>query len=194
MRRDRPDLRERREAYVDLVVEEMIPAAAEQGIAEFGDVFCEEGVFTVEESRRILLATRERGMKLRIHADELVWTGGTELAVELGARSADHLGFVSEAGMEALASSSCVATLLPVATFYLRLGHYPPARALIEAGAPVALAGVVDEPHHDAAASRPRHDDALHVDALFGEAVQEHLALPVLRRLPDVAGLHAEAG
>jgi imidazolonepropionase len=134
------DYRDRREAYVDLVVEEMVPAAAEQGIAEFGDVFCEEGVFTVEESRRILLATLEHGMKLRIHADELVWTGGTELAVELGARSADHLGFVSEAAMEALAASSCVATLLPVATFYLRLGHYAPARALIEAGAPVALA------------------------------------------------------
>ena len=68
-------------------------------------------------------------MKLRIHADELVWTGGAELAAELGARSADHLGFVSEAGMEALAAASCVATLLPAATFYLRLGHYAPARA-----------------------------------------------------------------
>ncbi len=138
------DYRDRRAAYVDLVVEEMIPAVAEQGIAEFGDVFCEEGVFTVEESRRILLATRDHGMKLRIHADELVWTGGTELAVELGARSADHLGFVSEAGVQALAASSCVATLLPAATFYLRLGHYAPARALIDAGAPVALASDIN--------------------------------------------------
>ena len=138
------DYRDRRADYVDLVVEEMIPAVAEQGIAEFGDVFCEEGVFTVDESRRILLATREHGMKLRVHADELVWTGGAELAAELGARSADHLGFVSEAGMKALASSSCAATLLPAATFYLRLGHYAPARALIEAGAPVALASDVN--------------------------------------------------
>ena len=138
------DYRDRRAAYVDLVVEEMIPAVAEQGIAEFGDVFCEEGVFTVEESRRILLATRKHGMKLRIHADELVWTGGTELAVELGARSADHLGFVSEAGVQALAASSCVATLLPAATFYLRLGHYAPARALLDAGAPVALASDIN--------------------------------------------------
>ena len=136
--------RSRRADYVELVVQEMIPAVAQQGIAEFGDVFCEEGVFTVEESRRILLATREHGMKLRIHADELVWTGGTELAVELGARSADHLGFVSEAGMRGLAVSSCVATLLPAATFYLRLGHYAPARSLIEAGAPVALASDVN--------------------------------------------------
>jgi imidazolonepropionase len=138
------DSRDRRGEYVDLVVERMIPAVAERKLAEFGDVFCEEGVFTVEESRRILLATREHGMKLRIHADELVWTGGAELAAELGAHSADHLGFVSEAGMAALAAASCVATLLPAATFYLRLGHYAPARALVEAGVPVALASDVN--------------------------------------------------
>jgi imidazolonepropionase len=138
------DYRDRREEYVDLVVDEMIPAVAESGLAEFGDVFCEEGVFTVEESRRILLATREHGMKLRIHADELVWTGGAELAAELGARSADHLGFVSPAGMAALADASCVATLLPSATFYLCLGHYAPARALIESDVPVALASDVN--------------------------------------------------
>jgi len=138
------DYRDRRSEYVALVVEQMIPAVGEQGLAEFGDVFCEEGVFTVGESRLILLATREHGMKLRIHADELVWTGGAELAADLGARSADHLGFVSEAGMEALAAASCVATLLPSATFYLRLGHYAPARSLIEAGTPVALASDVN--------------------------------------------------
>ena len=138
------DYRDRRGAYVDLVVDEMIPAVAQTGLAEFADVFCEEGVFTVEESRRILLASRENGMKLRIHADELVWPGGAELAGELGARSADHLGFVSEAGMDALAAASCVATLLPAATFYLRLGRYAPARALIEAGVPVALASDVN--------------------------------------------------
>ena len=138
------DYRARRSEYVDLVVEEMVPAVAEQGLAEFGDVFCEEGVFTVEESRRILTAAREHGMKLRIHADELVWTGGAELAAELGARSADHLGFISEAGMEALAAASCVATLLPSATFYLRLGHYAPARSIVESGAPVALASDIN--------------------------------------------------
>jgi imidazolonepropionase len=138
------DYRDRRGEYVDLVIEQMIPAVAERGLAEFADVFCEEGVFTVEESRRILLAAREHGMKLRVHADELVWTGGAELAAELRARSADHLGFVSEAGMAALAAASCVATLLPAATFYLRLGHYAPARALVEAGVPVALASDVN--------------------------------------------------
>jgi imidazolonepropionase len=138
------DYRDRRGEYIDLVVGEMIPAVAERELAEFGDVFCEEGVFTVEESRRILIATREHGMKLRIHADELVWTGGAELAAELGARSADHLGFVSQTGMAALADASCVATLLPSATFYLRLGHYAPARALIESEVPVALASDVN--------------------------------------------------
>ena len=135
-----PEHREDRGRYVDLLVGEMIPAVAEHGLAEFADVFCEEGVFTVEESRRILLAARARGLKLRIHADELATTGGAELAGELRARSADHLVYVSEKGMQALAAASCVATLLPAAAFYLRLGRFAPARALIDAGAPVALA------------------------------------------------------
>jgi imidazolonepropionase len=135
-----PEHRENRGGYVDLLIEEMIPAVAERSLAEFADVFCEEGVFTVEESRRILLAARDRGLKLRIHADELASTGGAELAGELRARSADHLVYVSEKGMGALAASSCVATLLPTAAFYLRLGRFAPARALIDAGAPVALA------------------------------------------------------
>ena len=126
--------------YVDLLVAEMIPAVAERRLAAFCDVFCEDGVFTTTESRRILEAARARGMKLRLHADELASTGGAELAAELGARSADHLVHVSGPGMEALAAASCVATLLPAAAFYLRLGRFAPARALIEAGAPIALA------------------------------------------------------
>jgi imidazolonepropionase len=133
-----------RARYVDLLVHEMIPAVAERRLAVFADVFCEEGVFTVEESRSILLAAREHGLKLRIHADELATTGGAELAAELGARSADHLVFVSERGMSALAEASCVATLLPAAAFYLRLGRFAPARGLIAAGAPVALASDVN--------------------------------------------------
>ncbi|HEX9189377.1 MAG TPA: imidazolonepropionase, partial [Vicinamibacteria bacterium] len=133
-----------RSRYVDLLVADMIPAVAERGLAVFADVFCEQGVFTVEESRRILLAARRRGMKLRIHADELATTGGAELAGELRARSADHLVFVSEAGTRALAEASCVATILPSAAFYLRLGRLAPARALVEAGAPLALASDVN--------------------------------------------------
>ena len=136
--------RPHRARYVDLLVNEMIPAVAERGLAEFCDVFCEEGVFTVEESRRVLGAARQRGMKLRLHADELADTGGAELAAELGARSADHLVHVSPAGMKALAAASCAATLLPAAAFYLRLGRFAPARALVEAGAPVALASDVN--------------------------------------------------
>jgi imidazolonepropionase len=126
--------------YLDLVVNEMLPEVARRGLASFCDVFCEAGVFSVEESRRILSAARGLGLQLRIHADELAWTGGAELAAELGARSADHLLCVSEAGVRALAASGCVATLLPSAAFYLRLGRFAPARALIESGVPVALA------------------------------------------------------
>jgi imidazolonepropionase len=135
-----PEHRSDRERYLRLLVEEMIPAVAERGLAVFADVFCEHGVFTVPESRRILLAARERGMKLRIHADELDATGGAELGAELGARSADHLIHVSPAGMRALAAAGTVATLLPIAAFYLRLGRFAPARALVEAGVPIALA------------------------------------------------------
>jgi imidazolonepropionase len=135
-----PEHRERRERYVEILVSEMIPEVARRGLATYADVFCEEGVFTVAESRRILEAARASGLALRIHADELGWTGGAELAGTLGARSADHLLFVSEAGMSALAASRCAATLLPSAAFYLRLGRYAPARALVKAGVPVALA------------------------------------------------------
>jgi imidazolonepropionase len=139
-----PEHRGDRARYVEILVGEMIPAVAERGLAAFADVFCERGVFTVEESRRILLAAREREMKLRIHADELAWTGGAELAGELRARSADHLAFVSAGGVKALADGACVATLLPAAAFYLRLGRFAPARALIAAGVPVALASDVN--------------------------------------------------
>jgi imidazolonepropionase len=133
-----------RERYLDLLVGEMLPAVAESGLAEFCDVFCEAGVFSVAESRRLLEAARMRGFKLRVHADELQHTGGAELAGELRASSADHLVFVSEPGMRALADASCVAVLLPSAAFYLRLPRYAPARALVAAGAPVALASDVN--------------------------------------------------
>jgi imidazolonepropionase len=139
-----PEHRATRDRYVGLLIEEMIPAVAERGLAVFADVFCERGVFSVDESRRILLAARARGLKLRIHADELAATGGAELAGELGARSADHLVHVSPAGMRALAVSGCVATLLPSAAFYLRLGRFAPARELIAAGAAIALASDVN--------------------------------------------------
>jgi imidazolonepropionase len=139
-----PEHRHDRERYVDILVAEMIPEVAVRGLAVFADVFCERGVFSVAESRRILLRARERGLKLRLHADELASTGGAELAAELGARSADHLVHVTEAGMAALAEACCTATLLPTAAFYLRLGRFAPARALVAAGAPIALASDVN--------------------------------------------------
>jgi len=134
-----PEHRGDRGRYLDLLIEEMIPEVARLRLAVFCDVFCEEGVFTVAESRRVLAAGREHGMKLRLHADELAWTGGAELAAEMGARSADHLLFVSDQGARAMAEAGCAATLLPTAAFYLRLGRFAPARSLIEAGVPVAL-------------------------------------------------------
>ncbi|MDQ3388076.1 MAG: imidazolonepropionase [Gemmatimonadota bacterium] len=135
-----PEFRERREAYVDLLVEEMIPAVAEAGLARFCDVFMEPGVFDSAQSERILRAGIARGLRPKIHADELEGSGGAELAVELGAASADHLGDVSEAGVRSLAGSSTVATLLPATLFFLGRPRFAPARALLDAGATVALA------------------------------------------------------
>ncbi len=128
------------EKYVHIVMEEMLPAVTEKGLAEYCDVFCEEGVFSVEQSRRILKAAREKGLKLKMHADEIVPLGGAELAAELGAVSADHLLVVSDTGIKRMAEAGVIAVLLPGTTFYLREDHYAPARKMIEAGVPVALA------------------------------------------------------
>ncbi|HEY7283945.1 MAG TPA: imidazolonepropionase [Vicinamibacterales bacterium] len=134
------EYRTRRQAYVDLVIKEMIPAVAREGLAEWCDVFCEEGVFTPEESLAILDAARAAGLKLRIHADELAGSGGALVAAACGARSADHLIFVGDAGIDAMARAGVVATLLPVASFFLKLGRFAPARRMIERGVAVALA------------------------------------------------------
>jgi imidazolonepropionase len=135
-----PEFRDRRERYVDLVCREIVPAVAAGRLARFCDVFCERGVFSVEESRRILAAGREHGLAPRLHADEFVDSGGAELAAEVGAFSADHLMAVSERGIEALAASRAVAVLLPGTSFFLRSKVWAPARRLIAAGVPVALA------------------------------------------------------
>jgi imidazolonepropionase len=134
------EYRTRRQAYVDLIINGMIPAVARDRLAEWCDVFCEEGVFTPEESRAILDAARAAGMKLRIHADELAESGGALVAAACGARSADHLIFVGDDGIDAMARAGVVATLLPVASFYLKLGRFAPARRMIERGVAVALA------------------------------------------------------
>jgi imidazolonepropionase len=139
--RSRPD---GTEAYVRSVIEEQLPGIAAQGRARFCDVFCEEGAFTADQSRRILLAAFGLGLLPRLHADELVPSGGAELAAEIGAVSADHLAAPSEAGLAALAEAAAdgravVATLLPATTWFLMKDHHAPARRFIELGIPVAI-------------------------------------------------------
>ena len=133
-----PEYRGRQAEYVRLVIDEMIPQAA--GRAEWCDVFCDRGFFTPEESIAILEAGRSAGLKPRIHADELAASGGAAVAARVGARSADHLVQVTPQGIAALAGAGVVATLLPAAAFYLKLGRFAPARDLIAADVPVAIA------------------------------------------------------
>lgn len=135
-----PEFRSRRAEYVRLVVEEMLPAVAQEQLARCCDVFCEPGVFTVPEARAVLTAARRHGLALKLHADELEGSGGAELAVELGALSADHLAGISDPGIRALAASDTVAVLLPATMSFLGKPRQAPARRLIEAGAAVALA------------------------------------------------------
>ena len=135
-----PDYRDQRADYVRLVCEEMIPAVARERLAVACDVFCEPGVFDVQEARAILAAARRHGLAAKLHADEFAESGGAELAAELGALSADHLGAVSEAGILALAASDTVAVLLPATALFLGRRAAAPARRLVEAGAALALA------------------------------------------------------
>lgn len=127
-------------SYVKLLLDDMLPAVAAQRLARFADVFCEPGVFSIDQARIILEASRRAGLAAKLHADELEPSGGAELAAELGAVSADHLAAVSDAGITALAGSQTVATLLPGTMLFLGRSRQAPARALIEAGAAVALA------------------------------------------------------
>jgi imidazolonepropionase len=126
-------------AFIRLLCDDMLPEVARCGLAEFCDVFCETGVFSLEESERILRRATGLGLKLKLHADELTPLGGASLAATLGAVSADHLLCITEAGIDALAASRTVATLLPGTAFFLRMASAP-ARKLIERGVTVALA------------------------------------------------------
>jgi len=134
-----PEMRDRRDAYVDLVVNDMIPITARGELATCCDVFVERGAFSVDEARRILRAARDAGLALKLHADQLSDGGGAALAAEVGAISADHLEHASDAGIAAMAQAGVVAVSLPLATMYL--GQSPmPARRFIAAGVPVAVA------------------------------------------------------
>lgn len=130
----------RTDAYVDLVVDEMLPQVAEQHIARFCDVFVEEGVFTFEQGERILMAAKKLGFELRMHADEIVNTQGAQLAAKVGCLSADHLLKVSDEGMQAMAEAGTIATLLPTVPVTLMKPEWAPAKALLDAHVPVAVA------------------------------------------------------
>ena len=129
-----------RDDYVREVTEEMIPRVAQEGLAEYCDVFCENVAFTLTETEKILEAGKRHGLKPRLHADQISSGGGAELAARLGAASADHLEFISSGGIEAMARAGVTAILVPGAGFFLRSEHLPPARRLVQAGVAVALA------------------------------------------------------
>ena len=133
------EFRERREGYIKLVINEMIPAVALQGLARFADVFCEEHVFKAEESKRILRAAKAAGLQPKIHADQLTASGGAEVAIAVGAVSADHLENTPPALFEDLRRTGVVPVLLPGADFFIRATKYADARAMIAAGLPIAI-------------------------------------------------------
>jgi imidazolonepropionase len=134
------EFRGNKRGYVRSVIQEQIPGVSHTGLAAFCDVFCEKGVFTVAESRQILKAGMAHGLRPKLHAEEFARTGGAMLAAELGAVSADHLLHASSGDIRALRDAGVVAVLLPGTSFSLGLGRYAPARAMIDAGLPVALA------------------------------------------------------
>ncbi len=133
------EYRDRRQEYVDLLCDELIPAVASEQLARFCDIFIEEGAFTLAEAEKILAKARETGLELKVHADQLSNGGGASLAARLGAVSAEHLEYIDDAGIAALADSGTVAVSLPLASLYLR-ERYLPARAMLEAGVRVAVA------------------------------------------------------
>ncbi|MEK6286148.1 MAG: imidazolonepropionase [Acidobacteriota bacterium] len=134
------EYRSAREDYIRLVIDEMLPRVAAEGLARYADVFCESHVFNVDESRRVLVRAKELGLGVRLHAEQLSLSGGARLAAELGAATADHLEWIDDAGIAALARAGVIAVLVPGAVFNLGLTRYARARAMIEAGIAVALA------------------------------------------------------
>jgi len=135
-----PELRQNPEAYVDLVITRMIPAVAQRKLARFCDVFCETGVFSVEQAERIFRAARTAGLEARVHADELTDLGGAAMAARMKARTADHLLYASDDGIRSMAQAGVIAVLLPGTAYFLHMQRYARAGDMIAAGVPVALA------------------------------------------------------
>lgn len=134
-----PEFQGRQDRFVEHIVQEMIPAVAEQGYAEFSDVFCEQGAFSCEQSRRILEASRSAGLKLKIHAEEFSYQGGARMAAELGAVSADHLQYLPQSDFAVLASAGTIPVMTAGTSFFLGMEQFAPARGLIAADLPLAL-------------------------------------------------------
>jgi len=133
------EYRSNRAAYIELIINEMIPKVREAGLAEFCDIFCESHVFVVDEARQILTAAKEAGLGLKIHADQLTRSGGSALAAELEATSADHLEHSTESDWRRMIENRVVAVLLPGAVFFLSKDHYAPARQMMDMGLPIAV-------------------------------------------------------
>ena len=134
------EYKDRRDEYIELIIDGMIPEVAKRELAIFCDVFCEKGVFDIEESKKILTAAKNHGFKLKLHADQLTSLGGAKLAAQLGAVSADHLEFIDQEGIQMMKESGVIGVLLPGACFGLGIRDYPPARKMIDQGLAMALA------------------------------------------------------
>lgn len=134
------EYKDKRDEYVRLVTQEMLPIVAKENLAKYCDVFCEQKVFTLEESRKILSAAKQHGLKIRIHADQLTLNGGAKLAAEIGAVTADHLEHTDAEGIAALKNANVQPVLLPASVYALGLSRYPIAREMIDAGLAVVLA------------------------------------------------------
>lgn len=134
-----PEYKGKEDEFIDFMIDDVLPKVKEESLAEFADIFCEKNVFTIEQSRKFLAAAKNNGLKLKIHADEMYQLGGTELAVELGCTSADHLLQASDEGIKQLSTSNTIATLLPATAFCLK-EEYARARYMIDSGCAVALA------------------------------------------------------
>ncbi len=134
-----PEYKGKEDEFIQFMIDDVLPKVKEENLAEFADIFCEKNVFTIEQSRKFLTAAKNAGLKLKIHADEIYQLGGTELAVELGCTSADHLLQASDEGIKQLSKSNTIATLLPATAFCLK-EEYARARYMIDSGCAVALA------------------------------------------------------
>ncbi len=134
-----PEFKDRTDEYIDFMIEQVMPKVKNESLAEFCDAFCEEGIFSVPQTERVLQAAKDLGFKLKLHADEIVPFNGAELAAKMQAVSAEHLMAVSDAGIKAMAQSGTVAVLLPATSFFLMSKVYAPAKKMLEEGVRVAI-------------------------------------------------------